>query len=149
MAELKKTRRRLPHWELEGSVYFITFKTKTGMLTPEERDIVFNHIIEYNDRTYDLYAAVVMTDHVHIIIRPRTGNSLSFVMRKLKGVSARLINQHRNASGVVWRDESYDRIIRDEDEFEEKVRYVRENPVRLKLASSLGGYKWIYPDVQD
>ena len=35
--KLEKTRRRLPHWRLEGSTYFVTFRIAQGELPPTER----------------------------------------------------------------------------------------------------------------
>jgi hypothetical protein len=40
--ELFQTRRNLPHWQLGGSNYFVTFRTKALELTPEARTTVLN-----------------------------------------------------------------------------------------------------------
>ena len=42
--ELKIRRRRLPHWTLEGSVYFVTFRTLSRTLSAPERLPVLDHI---------------------------------------------------------------------------------------------------------
>ena len=59
--------------------------------------------------------------------------------------------------GKVWQNESYDRVIRNEDEFLEKLNYIASNPTRLlTLERSDGGqvkaslarryedYRWLY-----
>ena len=74
-----------------------------------------------------------MPDHVHIILKPNDGISFSRIMKGIKGVSARLVNKHRGKTGTVWLDESYDRIVRDQDEMDEKLRYMFENPIRAGL----------------
>ena len=33
----------------------------------------------------------------------------------------------------MWQDESYDRIIRDEDEFNSKLKYICENAAKARL----------------
>ena len=79
-----------------------------------------------------------MPDHVHLLLRPREVESglwtdLGKIMKIVKGAGARRINLALGTSGSVWQDESYDRIIRDEQEFEGKWTYMRENPVRAGL----------------
>ncbi|NES23653.1 MAG: transposase, partial [Symploca sp. SIO3E6] len=40
---LKVSQRYLPHWELAGAIYFITFKTWQKLeLTPEARQVVLD-----------------------------------------------------------------------------------------------------------
>ena len=133
MRKLKINRRHLPHWEIEGSIYYITFRLLSGNLSPDEIRIVLNHIKDGNQKFYKLYAIVVMPDHVHFIIKPVEGYSPSRIMKGIKGVSAKLINTRRGAIGSVWLDESYDRIIRNEKEFLEKVNYMYLNPMKSGL----------------
>jgi putative transposase len=134
------TRRHLPHWTLPGSVYYLTFRLATGMLSADERRIVLDHVILGNKRFYDLAAAIVMPDHVHAMLKPRDGFALSNVLRGIKGVSAHLLNQHRNARGRVWQEESWDRIVRSVDEFDEKLQYMYENFVRAGLVNDSSEY---------
>lgn len=46
--------------------------------------------------------------------------------------------------GSVWLDESYDRIIRDEVEWLEKLAYIVSNPVKAGLAERPEDYRWLY-----
>ena len=82
-----------------------------------------------------------MPDHVHILLKPvvsepGTDFSLSKIMQGIKGFTARAINKNRGTKGTVWLDESYDRIVRDYDEFMEKWDYIRNNPVRAELCQA-------------
>jgi putative transposase len=143
--ELKITKRNLPHWTMDGAIYFVTFRTKTGMLSFEEQEIVFRHIKRGNKKFYVLIAVVVMPDHVHLIFRPFKKYTLIRVMKGIKGVSARLINEDRNMRGTVWQDESYDRIIRNEEELQQKIRYMSLNPVKAELVEKPEDYPfWFY-----
>jgi len=139
--DLKIRRRRLPHWELAGSTYFITFCLLDGELSAEEIKLVLEHIKEGDPTYYDLFAVTVLPDHVHMILRPRDGMSLSRVTKGVKGASARLINERRGRGGALWQDESYDRIIRDDKEMEEKLAYIFTNAIRRGLSTE----GWDYP----
>jgi hypothetical protein len=51
-----------------------------------------------------------------------------------------MINQRRNASGSIWQDESWDRIVRDAAEFDEKLQYMADNPVKAGLVKEIQQY---------
>jgi REP element-mobilizing transposase RayT len=142
--KLNRTKRHLPHWELNGSTYFITFRLKTGVMTSAERQLVFDHVMHGDDKFYQLFALVVMPDHAHLLVRPNEGVELTRMMKGIKGVTARLINESRQASGPVWLGESYDRIIRDEEQAIEKQNYVVQNPVRAGIVEQWQDYPFVY-----
>jgi len=63
------TKRNLPHWEFPGSIYFITFSTANGYeLNEIAKDIAFNTIKFHADKKYSLFACVVMSTHVHMVL---------------------------------------------------------------------------------
>ena len=142
--ELKITQRHLPHWQLTGSFYFVTFRVRNGKLSNGEKKLVLRHIISGNDKFYDLYAAVIMPDHVHIILRPHEDYSLGRIMQGIKGPTPREINKMRKRTGPFWQTESFDRIIRDDDEFLEKANYIIGNPVKSGLAEEPSEYSFLY-----
>lgn len=138
--ELIVRRRHLPHWTLQGSTYFATFRLAGGELAAPERRIVIDHLTHGDPEFYTLIAAVVMPDHVHVLLRPNESIELSRVMKGVKGVSARLLNAHRGRRGRVWQAESFDRIVRDHAELDEKLHYMLNNPVKAGLVSD--GWKY-------
>jgi REP element-mobilizing transposase RayT len=144
---LKITRRKLPHWQIGGSWYFITFKTKKMFLGPLMRDIVRDAIMHEHEKKFSLAAGVVMPDHAHLLCRPsqieETYNSLTEILRSLKGVSGMRINKLSGRAGAVWQKESYDRIVRDEKEWLEKYDYIRNNAVKAELTASPEEYNWL------
>ncbi|MFC1563339.1 transposase [candidate division KSB1 bacterium] len=131
---LRITSRKLPHWFIEGATFFIKFRIfKNDLLSVNEQEIVLNHIKEGGQKYYILISAVVMPDHVHILIQLNKQYNLSRILMGIKGVSARKINRGRNSSGRIWQDESFDRIIRDDKELMEKLNYMHNNPVKKGL----------------
>jgi REP element-mobilizing transposase RayT len=134
--ELTVKRRRLPHWTLDGSTYFVTFRLARGLLSSIERKAVLEHVCSGGGKFYDLAAAMVMPDHTHLILKPRDEYVLSRIMKGIKGVSAHRVNSLRRAKGSLWQDESWDRILRSLEEFEEKLQYMIDNPVKKGLAKS-------------
>lgn len=149
MQGLKITRRRLPHWFLEGSIYFVTFVTKRrAPLSPLEQSTVLRHLKRGDGRFYDLFAAIVMPDHVHLLVRPRSGFTLSRVMKGIKGVTAYKLNRMRGGHETVWQHESYDRIVRDGGEFGRELRYMYENPRKKQLTDNPSTYHGWYMNAE-
>ena len=154
--EFRIYRRNLPHWERPESVYFITFRTfKQVILTEDSRNITFNSILFHNNKKYKLYAFVIMPDHVHLLLQPLEKRNNSFyslaeILHSIKSYSANQINKMHKTTGKmpvpprVWLDENYDRIIRDNKEFQEKMNYIINNPAKTKLVEAAKDYKWLY-----
>ncbi|MBM4168938.1 MAG: hypothetical protein FJ215_07245 [Ignavibacteria bacterium] len=66
-----KKRRHLPHWQMRGATYFVTFRIGRGAMTPDEQVLVLDHIRGGSEKYYKLHAAIVMPDHAHILITPK------------------------------------------------------------------------------
>jgi REP element-mobilizing transposase RayT len=147
------TRRNLPHWEEPGSVYLVTWNTfRKTRLTPEERTFTLAAIRHWDSVRWEVYSAVVMADHVHLLVQPlRIADEqlpawypLGSILHSVKSYSAHRINRLRGRSGAVRQDEREDRIIRSEKELWEKWQYLRDNPVKEGLAATAEEYPWFY-----
>jgi len=144
--------RNLPHYQKAGRAVFVTFcKGSRTPFSPEARDAILHHCLHDHGNRYDLHAAVVMPDHVHLLLSPLRDEkgwpySQPTILKLLKGTSARAVNKLAGSSGPVWQEESFDHVIRSQESFEEKLEYVRQNPVRRGLAKKPEDYKWLWID---
>jgi len=90
---------------------------------------------------YQLRAWVIMPNHVHVVLRPKT--PLAVITRWLKGSTARKANLILERTGeAFWQDESFDRRVRDDVELGRIVRYVEHNPVSAGLAENPADWPW-------
>lgn len=142
--DLRIRHRRLPHWQQGGSVYFVTFRSARGPLPSEALRMVAEALRFGDSRHFTLHFAVLMPDHVHVLLQPLESSpgvwrNLSGIM---KGASARRINILTGESGSVWRPESFDRIIRDQEEYLEKWNYMLNNPVKAGLVERPEDYEF-------
>ena len=152
--------RRLPHFERPWAKYAIAFSTRHRRhLSPQARDIVLESILRWKDHRYELYAACVMPDQVHLLIEPMVeGNdddgdsiffSLSKILHSIKSFTSNKINKLERSSGPVWEGESFDRLIRSESDLQEKFKYITRNPWDAKVAAHHEDYPWVwYPEVE-
>ena len=144
-SEMVVRSRKLPHLEVPGATYFVTFRCLSKFqLPPQARDLVMTVIQEQNHKTIDLDAAVVMRDHVHAIFRVIEPYALSRVFQQIKGRTSRQINQLLSRQGRVWLVESFDHIIRHAQELEEKIEYLRQNPGKQGLEDNPSSYRWLF-----
>lgn len=137
-SELQRCRRWLPHWQQGGATYFVTFRSLSVELSKEHRGLVLHAALHFDQQRYTLWAAVVMPDHVHLLLTPLEREpgqwwSLSSITHSLKAYTAKQVNAGLRRSGALWMQESFDRIVRDEEELVEKWQYIRSNPVKRGL----------------
>jgi putative transposase len=70
----------------------------------------------------------IMGNHVHFIIRPGKGMSLSTIMQWILGVFAIRYNKFRRLTGHVWGDRFFSRIIRSLRAYWGEYAYIDANP---------------------
>jgi putative transposase len=82
-----------------------------------------------------------MPNHVHMLATPSV--PLPQMMKSLKSITAKRANQLLGLTGKpFWQEESYDRLVRDDREFERIWSYIENNPVRAGLVSRADGFLW-------
>ncbi|MBI4962948.1 MAG: transposase [Desulfomonile tiedjei] len=140
-------KRRLPHWRLDGSIYFITWRLAASQppLQPEERNLVADAVKDFAGVRYDLLAYVVMDDHMHVLAAPIEKFSLEEIVHTWKSFTANRLQRNFGRTGRIWQNEYFDRIVRDEEELTAKVNYISQNPARRW--PELEEYEWAWCDV--
>lgn len=91
--------------------------------------------LHYPDgKDYKLICYSIMPNHVHLVFELLNENKgISKIMQSIKRISARNANQELKRSGKFWQDESFDRLIRDDKELFNTIKYVLMNPVSAGL----------------
>jgi putative transposase len=90
---------------------------------------------------YQLGPFAVMANHVHVLLMPRIDPSVA--LKALKGSTAREANRILGRTGEpFWQRESYDRCVRDGEEWRRIAAYIENNPVRAGLVVKAGDYPW-------
>ena len=96
---------------------------------PKAAEIVRRSFQMSDGGPYVLNAWCVMPNHAHGILTPAPGVLLEKITYAWKHGSARLINRALGRRGMVWQNESFDHLPRDEESLERFRRYVLANPV--------------------
>jgi REP element-mobilizing transposase RayT len=88
----------------------------------------------------EVYAWVVMANHVHVLIEPKIDPSR--LVKLLKG-AAREANRVLGLTGSpFWQQETYDRWVRDSAEFDRIRQYIESNPVKAGLVARPEDDRW-------
>ena len=90
----------------------------------------------FDGERYVLHDWVVMPNHVHLVIEPQGAHRLSDILHSLKAYTTTETNRSLGRQGVFWQHENYDRLLRDQNEFERCMQYVQQNPVRANLVAT-------------
>jgi REP element-mobilizing transposase RayT len=141
-------RRRLPHYQPENKVLFVSFRAYFE-LTPQVRTLVLQACLHEHERRIRLHAAVIMPDHVHLcfaLLRdPKTklNYRLEAVIQAIKSVSSRQAVKIMDIP-FLWQEEYFDRALRNFDKLDAAMEYIRQNPVKAKLVASPEAYRWLW-----
>lgn len=127
----KRFSMRIDQWMDEGHGSCV-------LASPANADRVAATLDRCNDSRYLIHSRVIMPNHVHVLMSPASGESLSRIVAGWKRFSATRIHKANGSSGSLWQKDYFDRMIRDWDHFMNVARYIRRNPVKAKLAD--GGF---------
>lgn len=83
---------------------------------------------------------LLMPDHLHLIVTPCLGHSLSPLIADWKRYLCR-------SYGIKFQRNFFDHRIRDTENFNAQCQYVRENPVRAGLVRRPEDWPWFYPRI--
>lgn len=151
--------------------YFITSKTyrNAAILNDTKINMVVLQCIQYQvrEKFINLYAWVIVPDHIHILVEVIGKKNISQVMHDLKSYAAHkispLILQRRqgfhalsgnaesrsveaSAAGrkyvKIWQTSFHDHIIRDQRDLHNHIDYIHYNPVKHNYVSKPEDWPW-------
>ncbi len=131
---------------------------------PAVADLVAAALHKPDGSKYDLFAFTIMSNHVHVVFQhlpgerdsSRSGKGrakargttseyvVTDILRLIKGSTAYECNKILHRSEAFWQHESYDHVIRNEEELERTILYVLNNPVKAHLVDDWKLWKWTY-----
>ena len=115
---------------------------------PNHVHLVF-HLLEKSSSTQTGKSAIqepIQKSNKYIENVTQTFQSVEInkLMKSIKGYSAREANKILGRRGSFWQAESYDHIVRDEDELERIIKYVIYNPVKAGLVDRWEDWEHTY-----
>ena len=127
-----------------GATYHIVAKANRGefILDSNEMKELFLSIIEAARRKYKFRIKhyCIMSSHIHLLLKPEDGTSLSDLMRWILAVFALQYNKAIGMRGHVWYDRFKSNIIHSSLQFINTFKYISDNPVKAGICSDAQEY---------
>ncbi len=99
------------------------------------------HDGEHRFHRYTLHAFVVMANHVHLLVTPQV--TAREWLGPLKGFTGHEAIRMLSLREIpFWQDESFDHLVRSDQEFARIHRYIEGNPVTEGLVIAPEGFAW-------
>jgi putative transposase len=121
----------------EGAEYHVTARINRGemLLTPEEDKKLLLLVIKRAKKKYHFRIKnfCIMNNHLHLLIKPENGESLSRIMQWILSVFAMAWNKNHHMTGHVWGERFFSRIIAGITDFLRVFMYIDDNPVNLQV----------------
>ncbi len=110
---------------------------------PAIANVVAGALNHFDGERYELRAWVVMPNHVHAVVWPLPGHTLSDILHSWKSFTSSQANKLLRRTGQeFWQTESFDHWIRDDAEHARLVAYVENNPVKARFCKAPEAWKW-------
>ena len=103
---------------------------------PRIATFVEEALIRFDGQRYHLHAWCVMPTHVHVLVSPKDGCTLSEILHSWKSFTAKAANRALGRKGSFWAEEYFDRAIRDDVHYRTAHAYIVNNPVKAGLCAS-------------
>lgn len=101
--------------------------------------LVADALMCFEGKRYTLFAWSIMPNHVHIVFQPRTPQwPLAGILHSWKSFTAHEANALLDRKGSFWQRESFDHLIRDENDLHRCIDYTWMNPEYAGLTN----WKW-------
>ncbi|MDR1286719.1 MAG: transposase [Treponema sp.] len=120
-----------------GAEYHVTAKINRNemLFAPEKDKELFLIILKRAKKRYQFQIRnfCLMNNHIHLLIKPGEGESLSAIMQWILSVFAMRWNKMHTMSGHVWGERFFSRIINGVVDSLRVFMYIDDNPVNARL----------------
>jgi len=123
--------------------YLDTSSGECWLRRPEIAELVCAALRYFQGQRYLVKAWVVMPNHVHAVVWPMPGCTVSGIVQSWKRQTAREANKLLRRTGLAfWQPEPFDHWIRNDEEHARCCRYVVNNPVKAGLCAVPQTWRW-------
>lgn len=118
------------------------------LTAPDVATVVWNNLDWLRGRGWLIYAAVLMSNHIHLLMRNEDGRTQHLLedLAQFKNYTARKANEVLSRDGTFWSREDFDHWIHNREKFEGTVRYIANNSVKAGLVDHWSNWKWARVD---
>ncbi len=97
------------------------------------RNVVTEALLYFHGQRCEMHGFVVMPNHVHACVRPLQDWQPEQLLHSWKRFTTHQINERLGRAGPLWQQDTWDRIVRDDEHWFRVMRYIMRNPGHAKL----------------
>ncbi len=137
---------RKPRFLQDGACYHVTARANRRefiLIEPKIKEQLVEVILRARRKFgFELLNYCIMSNHIHLMIQPKSGTSLSRIMQWILSVFAMGFNRRFGYVGHVWYDRFHSSVL---SSFVQSLRtflYIADNPLRAGMVARAGEYLW-------
>ena len=137
---------RLPRLNLPGIPQHVVQRgnnREACFFSEEDYAVYLDKLKDYSQKyQVAVHSYVLMTNHVHLLMTPKTETGISQLMQALGRYYVRYINHTYNRTGTLWEGRYKSTLVDSDHYFLIVSRYIELNPVRADMVSNPADYRW-------
>lgn len=112
---------------------------------PHIAEVCKQSIMYFDKKDIDVICFCIMPNHIHLVFELLSKDKLvGDIMASIKRYSAKNANELLKFKGRFWQAESFDRLVRNEKELYNIIKYVLRNPVNAGLVENYEDWQHTY-----
>jgi len=135
---------RKPRLIVNGATYHVTARTNRAehILHDDNFKLLLMDVLQSAKKkfNFELVNMVVMSNHIHLMIKPSPKESLSSIMQWILSVFAIRYNRLNNLKGHVWYDRFKSKVISTILQYVRTFIYITENPLKAGICRDYKNY---------
>ena len=137
---------RLPRLTLPGYPHHVLQRgnnRQTIFISSQDHQ-AFLEFLQESSRAFEVevHAYVLMDNHFHLLVTPRTGNGLPLMMQALGRRYVRYFNTLYSRTGTLWEGRYRSTVMDAQQHLLDCMAYIDLNPVRAGLVAQAADYLW-------
>lgn len=137
---------RLPRLTLPGYPHHVIQRgnNRQEVFTSAQDYQTFLYLLRESARAFevDVHAYVLMSNHFHLLLTPRTAEGLPLMMQAVGRRYVRYFNDLHSRTGTLWEGRYRSTVIEAERHLLPCMTYLDLNPVRAGLVAQAADYLW-------
>jgi len=128
----------------DGYSYYLTVVThkRNPILIDNIQLLRESFAVSKQKYNYSIEAIVILPDHMHMIITPRYAKEYPYIIRTIKQYFSKKcptkyyedieqsMSRYKEGYKPIWQKKYYEHTIRDTKDFEARLEYIYNNPIK-------------------
>lgn len=137
---------KIPRIHIEGAVYYVTSRgdnEKVIFSDPEDYRTYLELLSKYKEQfAFKLFSYVLLPTHVHLLIEPSKGFTISRIMHALNSNYTKYFNSRYERKGHLLQERARIIILEKKSYLPGVSVYIHRNPLKLGLADGPAAYEF-------